>query len=192
MLLCSLGGEKTAEGLEAIESLASIYLNWVPADKIVKMNTWSSELSKLAANAFLAQRISSINAMSAVCEATGADVTEVAHAVGMDSRIGSRFLQASVGFGGSCFQKDVLNLVYLCEALNLPAVASYWYQVIAMNEYQRRRFANRVINCLFNTVTDKKIALLGFAFKKDTGDTRKEPKLLYMTQRLRSLKCFWN
>jgi len=152
--------------------LASIYLNWVPADKIVKMNTWSSELSKLAANAFLAQRISSINAMSAVCEATGADVTEVAHAVGMDSRIGSRFLQASVGFGGSCFQKDVLNLVYLCEALNLPAVASYWYQVIAMNEYQRRRFANRVINCLFNTVTDKKIALLGFAFKKDTGDTR--------------------
>ncbi|XP_065061535.1 UDP-glucose 6-dehydrogenase-like [Rhopilema esculentum] len=172
-----IGGEQTKEGLAAIDSLASIYQHWVPAEKIVKMNTWSSELSKLAANAFLAQRISSINAMSAVCEATGADVTEVAHAVGMDTRIGSKFLQASVGFGGSCFQKDVLNLVYLCEALNLPEVAAYWHQVITMNEYQRRRFANRIINCLFNTVTDKKIGLLGFAFKKDTGDTRESPSI---------------
>ncbi|XP_015748531.1 PREDICTED: UDP-glucose 6-dehydrogenase-like [Acropora digitifera] len=131
----------------------------------------------LAANAFLAQRISSINSMSAICEATGADVSEVASAIGRDSRIGSCFLQASVGFGGSCFQKDVLNLVYLCEALNLPEVAAYWYQVIAMNEYQRRRFANRIVNCLFNTVTDKKIALFGFAFKKNTGDTRESASI---------------
>eukprot|EP00794_Sanderia_malayensis_P015170 gene15170-16729_t len=172
-----IGGEQTKEGLLAIESLAWIYQHWVPSERIIKMNTWSSELSKLAANAFLAQRISSINAMSAVCEATGADVTEVAHAIGMDSRIGNKFLQASIGFGGSCFQKDVLNLVYLCEALNLSTVASYWYQVIAMNEHQRRRFANRIINCLFNTVTDKKIGLLGFAFKKDTGDSRESPSI---------------
>lgn len=180
-LLCPdrvlIGGEQTKEGLMAIEALASVYQHWVPVDKIVKMNTWSSELSKLAANAFLAQRISSINAMSAICEATGADVTEVASAIGMDTRIGNKFLKASIGFGGSCFQKDVLNLVYLCEALNLPSVAAYWYQVIAMNEHQRRRFANRIINCLFNTVTDKKIGILGFAFKKDTGDTRESPSI---------------
>ncbi|KAK2556571.1 UDP-glucose 6-dehydrogenase [Acropora cervicornis] len=148
-----LGGEQSREGWKAIEALSS------------------------AANAFLAQRISSINSMSAICEATGADVSEVASAIGRDSRIGSCFLQASVGFGGSCFQKDVLNLVYLCEALNLPEVAAYWYQVIAMNEYQRRRFANRIVNCLFNTVTDKKIALFGFAFKKNTGDTRESASI---------------
>ncbi|OWK06942.1 UGDH, partial [Cervus elaphus hippelaphus] len=135
------------------------------------------------ANAFLAQRISSINSISALCEATGADVEEVATAIGMDQRIGNKFLKASVGFGGSCFQKDVLNLVYLCEALNLPEVARYWQQVIDMNDYQRRRFASRIIDSLFNTVTDKKIAILGFAFKKDTGDTR-ESSSIYISKYL--------
>ncbi|KAM7419208.1 hypothetical protein PAMA_016362 [Pampus argenteus] len=167
-----IGGDETAEGQRAIRALCAVYEHWVPKARIITTNTWSSELSKLAANAFLAQRISSINSISALCEATGADVEEVAKAIGMDQRIGSKFLKASVGFGGSCFQKDVLNLVYLCEALNLPEVASYWQQVIDMNEYQRRRFACRIIDCLFNTVTGKKIALLGFSFKKDTGDTR--------------------
>eukprot|EP00064_Thunnus_orientalis_P010808 superscaffoldBa00001501_g10835 len=163
-----IGGDETAEGQRAIRALCAVYEHWVPKARIITTNTWSSELSKLAANAFLAQRISSINSISALCEATGADVEEVAKAIGMDQRIGSKFLKASVGFGGSCFQKDVLNLVYLCEALNLPEVASYWQQVIDMNEYQRRRFACRIIDCLFNTVTGKKIALLGFSFKKDT------------------------
>uniref|UniRef100_A0A8B9H3I1 UDP-glucose 6-dehydrogenase n=1 Tax=Astyanax mexicanus TaxID=7994 RepID=A0A8B9H3I1_ASTMX len=167
-----IGGDETPEGQKAIRALCEVYEHWVPKSRIITTNTWSSELSKLAANAFLAQRISSINSISALCESTGADVEEVARAIGMDQRIGSKFLKASVGFGGSCFQKDVLNLVYLCEALNLPEVASYWQQVIDMNEYQRRRFACRIIDCLFNTVTGKKIALLGFSFKKDTGDTR--------------------
>uniref|UniRef100_A0A673X495 UDP-glucose 6-dehydrogenase n=1 Tax=Salmo trutta TaxID=8032 RepID=A0A673X495_SALTR len=167
-----IGGDETPEGQHAIEALRSIYEHWVPKSKIITTNTWSSELSKLAANAFLAQRISSINSISALCEVTGADVEEVAHAIGTDQRIGSCFLKASVGFGGSCFQKDVLNLVYLCEVLNLPEVARYWQQVIEINDYQRKRFSSRIISCLFNTVTDKKIALLGFAFKKDTGDTR--------------------
>nr|XP_006821907.1 PREDICTED: UDP-glucose 6-dehydrogenase-like [Saccoglossus kowalevskii] len=167
-----IGGEQSEAGYKAIDALSSVYQNWIPKIKIIKTNTWSSELSKLAANAFLAQRISSINSMSAICEATGADVNEVAHAIGTDSRVGPRFLQASLGFGGSCFQKDVLNLVYLCEALNLPEVAAYWQQVIDMNDYQRRRFANKIINCLFNTVTSKRIAVLGFSFKKNTGDTR--------------------
>ncbi|XP_022258943.1 UDP-glucose 6-dehydrogenase-like isoform X2 [Limulus polyphemus] len=142
------------------------------------MNTWSSELSKLAANAFLAQRISSINAISAICEATGACVSEVSHAIGTDTRIGSKFLEASVGFGGSCFQKDVLNLVYLCESLNLQEVANYWYQqVIEMNRYQRTRFVRRIAEKLFNTLTDKKITIFGFAFKKNTGDTRESPAI---------------
>jgi UDPglucose 6-dehydrogenase len=120
----------------------------------------------------LAQRISSINALSAICEATGADIDEVAYACGRDSRIGPKFLKASVGFGGSCFQKDILNLVYLSEQLNLPEVAAYWKQVVDLNEYQKKRFVSRVIKTLFNTITNKKIAILGFAFKKDTGDTR--------------------
>uniref|UniRef100_A0A2C9M1W1 UDP-glucose 6-dehydrogenase n=1 Tax=Biomphalaria glabrata TaxID=6526 RepID=A0A2C9M1W1_BIOGL len=136
-----------------------------------------------AANAFLAQRISSINAMSAICEATGADVEEVAHAVGTDSRIGPKFLKASVGFGGSCFQKDVLNMVYLCECLNLPEVAAYWQQVIDINDYQRKRFTKRIVDSLFNTVTSKRIAILGFAFKKDTGDTR-ESAAIYVSKYL--------
>uniref|UniRef100_A0A3B4VK48 UDP-glucose 6-dehydrogenase n=1 Tax=Seriola dumerili TaxID=41447 RepID=A0A3B4VK48_SERDU len=178
-----IGGDETAEGYRAIRALCAVYEHWVPKARIITTNTWSSELSKLAANAFLAQRISSINSISALCEATGADVEEVAKAIGMDQRIGSKFLKASVGFGGSCFQKDVLNLVYLCEALNLPEVASYWQQVIDMNEYQRRRFACRIIDCLFNTVTGKKIALLGFSFKKDTGDTR-ESSSIYISKYL--------
>ncbi|KAL4640343.1 hypothetical protein GN956_G12293 [Arapaima gigas] len=173
-----IGGDETPEGQRAIQALSAVYEHWVPKSRIITTNTWSSELSKLAANAFLAQRISSINSISALCEATGADVEEVARAIGMDQRIGSKFLKASVGFGGSCFQKDVLNLVYLCEALNLPEVASYWQQVVIdMNEYQRRRFACRIIDSLFNTVTGKKIALLGFSFKKDTGDTRESSSI---------------
>ncbi|MBN3287921.1 UGDH dehydrogenase, partial [Polyodon spathula] len=178
-----IGGDETPEGQRAIEALRTIYEHWVPKTKVITTNTWSSELSKLAANAFLAQRISSINSISALCEVTGADVEEVAHAIGTDKRIGSNFLKASVGFGGSCFQKDVLNLVYLCEALNLPEVARYWQQVIEINDYQRRRFSSRIIGCLFNTVTDKKIALLGFAFKKNTGDTR-ESSSIYISKYL--------
>lgn len=178
-----IGGEDTDAGQAAIQKLVEVYANWVPREKIITMNTWSSELSKLAANAFLAQRISSINAMSAVCEATGADVNEVARAIGMDTRIGDKFLKASVGFGGSCFQKDVLNLVYLCECLNLPKVAAYWQQVIEINNYQRKRFASGIIGCLFNTVAGKKITLFGFAFKKDTGDTR-ESSSIYVSKYL--------
>jgi len=173
----------TAAGRSAIQSLVDIYKCWVPAENIITMNTWSSELSKLAANAFLAQRISSINSMSAVCEATGADVSEVAEAIGRDTRIGPKFLQASVGFGGSCFQKDILNLVYISECLNLPEVAEYWSQVVSFNTFQRSRFARRIVESLFNTVTDKKICILGFAFKKNTGDTR-ESAAIYISRHL--------
>jgi UDPglucose 6-dehydrogenase len=172
-----IGGEDTPEGHAAVEKLCWVYEHWISRSNIITTNTWSSELSKLAANAFLAQRISSINSLSAVCEATGADISEVARAVGLDSRIGSKFLQASVGFGGSCFQKDILNLVYICECLNLPEVAAYWQQVIDMNEYQKSRFSTKVVESLFNTVSDKQITLLGFAFKKDTGDTRESPAI---------------
>ncbi len=167
-----IGGESTPEGQAAVEALASIYATWVPRDRILTTNLWSSELSKLVANAFLAQRISSINSISALCEATGADVDEVAHAIGRDSRIGPKFLKASVGFGGSCFQKDILNLTYLCKHFGLPEVASYWESVVRMNDWQKSRFAARIVNDLFNTVTGKRIAVLGFAFKKDTNDTR--------------------
>ena len=155
----------------------------MPRDKILTTNVWSSELSKLTANAFLAQRISSINAISALCEETGANVDEVAAAIGTDSRIGSKFLKSSVGFGGSCFQKDILNLVYLCEHFGLPDIAKYWNSVIEMNDYQKHRFARRVVSTLFNTVSDKKIAILGFAFKKDTNDTR-ESAAIYICQDL--------
>lgn len=167
-----IGGEQDEAGLKAIETLAKVYANWVPANRILRTNLWSSELTKLTANAFLAQRISSINAISAVCEATGADVDEVSRAVGADSRLGPKFLKASVGFGGSCFQKDVLNLVYLSESLNLPEVAEYWLSVIKMNDYQRNRFAENIVRTMFDTVGKKKISIFGFAFKKDTGDTR--------------------
>ncbi|CAG9828584.1 unnamed protein product [Diabrotica balteata] len=172
-----IGGENTEAGREAIEALCSVYKTWIPKEKIVTMNTWSSELSKLAANALLAQRISSINSLSAICEPTGADVSEVARAVGLDSRIGSKFLQASIGFGGSCFQKDILNLVYICECFNLPEVAAYWQQVIDMNEYQKRRFTKQIIQSNFNTLSGKKICMLGFAFKKNTADTRESPAI---------------
>lgn len=167
-----IGGERTPTGEKALQALVEVYANWVPRERIITTNLWSSELSKLVANAFLAQRISSINSISALCEATGADVDEVANAIGKDSRIGAKFLKASVGFGGSCFQKDILNLVYLCEQFGLPEVASYWEAVVKMNDWQKRRFANRIVRALFNTVADKKIAVLGFAFKKDTNDTR--------------------
>ncbi len=167
-----IGGDQTPEGHAAIQKLVDVYATWVPREKILTTNLWSSELSKLTANAFLAQRISSINAISALCEATGANVDEVAHAIGTDSRIGPKFLKSSVGFGGSCFQKDILNLVYLCEHFGLPDVAAYWNGVIEMNDYQKHRFGRRIISSMFNTVSDKKIAVLGFAFKKDTNDTR--------------------
>lgn len=167
-----IGCLQTPEGFAAQQKLVDVYTHWIPKEKIITMNLWSSELSKLAANALLAQRISSINALSAICEATGADVDEVAFACGTDSRIGPKFLKASVGFGGSCFQKDILNLVYLSEQLHLPEVAAYWKSVVTMNDYQKQRFTHRIVRTLFNTVTHKRIALLGFAFKKDTGDTR--------------------
>jgi len=172
-----IGGEQTPEGLAAIERLADVYAAWVPRERIIKTNLWSSELAKLVANAFLAQRISSINSISALCEATGADVNEVAHAIGSDSRIGSKFLKASVGFGGSCFQKDVLNLVYLCGHFGLPEVAAYWESVITMNQWQKQRFAENIVKTFFNTVNGKRIAVLGFAFKKDTNDTRETPAI---------------
>lgn len=167
-----IGGERTEGGQRALETLVSVYAHWVPRDRIITTNLWSSELSKLVANAFLAQRISSINSISALCEATGADVDEVANAIGKDSRIGPKFLKASVGFGGSCFQKDILNLVYLCEHFGLPEVAAYWEHVVKMNDWQKHRFAAKIVRSLFNTVADKRIAVLGFAFKKDTNDTR--------------------
>lgn len=178
-----IGGDQTPGGLAAIQKLVDIYATWVPRENVITTNLWSSELSKLTANAFLAQRISSINSISALCEATEADVDEVAHAIGTDSRIGPKFLRASVGFGGSCFQKDILNLVYLCEHFGLPEVAAYWNGVIEMNDYQKRRFSRRVISAMFNTVSDKKIAVLGFAFKKDTNDTR-ESAAIYICKDL--------
>nr|AUN86418.1 UDP-glucose dehydrogenase [Saccharina japonica] len=170
-----IGGMQTDAGLAAIQELVDVYSNWVPKDRILATNTWSSELSKLVANAFLAQRVSSINSISALCEATDADCSEVSRALGYDPRIGNKFLNASVGFGGSCFQKDVLNLVYICESTGLPEVAEYWNQVIVMNDHQKARFTQLMVKRMFNTITGKKIAVLGFAFKKDTGDTRETP-----------------
>lgn len=157
---------------DAIQSLTDVYANWVPRERILTTNVWSSELSKLTANAFLAQRVSSINAISELCEKTEADVSEVAKAIGMDSRIGSKFLKASVGFGGSCFQKDILNLVYIAKSYGLHEVADYWEQVVIMNDHQKHRFAKNIVRTLYNTVSGKKIAMLGWAFKKDTNDTR--------------------
>ena len=172
-----IGGHDTESGQKALKILVDIYANWIPKDKILTSNVWSSELSKLTANAFLAQRVSSINAISALCEATEADVTEVAHAIGTDSRIGSKFLKASIGFGGSCFKKDILNLVYLCESYGLHEVANYWQQVVEINEYQQIRFIRQMIQSMFNTIAGKKILILGFAFKADTGDTRESPAI---------------
>ncbi len=172
-----IGGRETGSGKKAVETLVEVYANWVPRERIITSNLWSSELSKLAANAFLAQRISSINAMSALCEKTEADVSEVAHAIGLDNRIGKYFLRASVGFGGSCFKKDILHLSYLCEHYGLPEVANYWEQVVLMNEYQEMRFASNMVTSMFNTVAGKKIALFGAAFKANTNDTRESPAL---------------
>ena len=172
-----IGGELTEDGVRAMETLSGIYEHWVPKHKILKQSLWSSELSKLAANAFLAQKISSINALSALCEKSGADIEELSLAVGMDSRIGPKFLNSSIGFGGSCFKKDLLNLVYLCEYFGLKEVAHYWEQVVVMNEYQKHRFYKRVVNSLFNTLANKKLAIFGFSFKKDTNDIRETPAI---------------
>ncbi|MDQ7962246.1 UDP-glucose 6-dehydrogenase [Flavobacterium lindanitolerans] len=178
-----IGGDTTEEGQRAINALVDVYANWVDRTRILTTNLWSSELSKLTANAFLAQRVSSINALSELCEKTGADVSEVAKAIGMDSRIGPKFLKASVGFGGSCFQKDILNLVYIAKAYGLNEVADYWEQVIIMNDHQKRRFSHKIVTTLYNTVSGKKIAFLGWAFKKDTNDTR-ESAAIYVADDL--------
>jgi len=172
-----IGAMETAEGRVARDAVAEIYRHWIPQERIKYTNLWSSELSKLAANAMLAQRISSVNALSALCAVTSADVTEVTAAIGMDSRIGSKFLKASVGFGGSCFKKDILNLSYLCEYFGLPEAAAYWNMVVEMNEYQMRSFVARAVRAMFGTLADKKIALFGFAFKEDTGDPRESPAI---------------
>jgi UDPglucose 6-dehydrogenase len=172
-----IGSQQTESGLKARDELVEIYANWVDEDRIVTSNIWSSELSKLVANAFLAQRISSINAISSLCEATDADVSEVARAVGMDRRIGPNFLNASVGFGGSCFKKDILNLVYLCRHYGLNEEADYWEGVIRINEHQKERFVLNMLTAMFNTLAGKKICLFGFAFKANTGDTRETPAL---------------
>ncbi len=178
-----IGGDQTEAGLNAIKALVNIYSAWVPKDQIITTNLWSSELSKLTANAFLAQRVSSINALTELCESTGANIDDVAKAIGTDSRIGPKFLKASVGFGGSCFQKDILNLVYICKSLGLNEAADYWEQVIIMNNHQRSRFARQIVKSLYGTVAAKKIGFLGWAFKKDTNDTR-ESAAIYIADAL--------
>jgi len=178
-----VGGDNTKSGQFAVKSIVSIYRRWIPKEKILTTNVWSSELSKLASNAMLAQRISSINSLSALCEKTGADIEEVSNAIGMDSRIGSKFLKVSVGFGGSCFQKDILNLVYLCRYYGLDEVGEYWHQVVKINNYQKLRFTKKIIQGLNGTVNNKKISLFGWAFKKDTSDSRESPAI-YVTSQL--------
>ena len=178
-----VGSNETPEGIKAREELVNIYAEWVPKDRIVTSNIWSSELSKLVANAFLAQRISSVNSISRLCEKTDADISEVSYAIGMDSRIGSKFLNASVGFGGSCFQKDILNLVYLCRSYGLNEVADYWESVVKINDHQKESFVLSMLTAMFNTLAEKRICLLGFAFKADTGDTRETPAL-YIAKKL--------
>ena len=178
-----IGGDQTENGFKAIEALVNIYKTWVPKDQIITTNLWSSELSKLTANAFLAQRVSSINALTELCESTGANIDDVSKAIGTDSRIGPKFLKASVGFGGSCFQKDILNLVYICKSLGLNEAADYWEQVIIMNNHQRSRFARQIVKSLYGTVAAKKIGFLGWAFKKDTNDTR-ESAAIYIADAL--------
>ena len=172
-----VGSRETKSGLAARAELVKIFSRWVPPEKIITSNVWSAELSKLVSNAFLAQRVSSINSISALCEKTDADISEVAYAVGMDTRIGAKFLKAGVGFGGSCFKNDILNLVYLCGHYGLPEVASYWESVVRINEYQQDRFVSTILNAMFNTLAGKKICILGFAFKADTGDTRESPAI---------------
>ena len=178
-----IGGDPSETGQKAVQALVDIYANWIPREKILTTNVWSSELSKLASNAMLAQRISSINSLSALCEKTGADIDEVSKAIGMDHRIGSKFLKASVGFGGSCFQKDVLNLVYLCRHYGLEEVAEYWHQVIKINDYQKNRFAQKIIDHFGGDFTGKKITILGWAFKANTNDSRESPAI-YVAKKL--------
>ena len=178
-----IGGDDTATGQAAKDALSSVYEHWLPKERILQTNVWSSELSKLVANAFLAQRVSSINSISALCEKTDANVDEVSRAIGFDSRIGAKFLKSSVGFGGSCFQKDILNLVYIAKTFGLQEVSDYWEQVIIMNDYQKRRFADNIVSTLYNTVSGKKIVFYGWAFKKDTNDTR-ESAAIYVADAL--------
>src|SRR3990172_2605212 len=172
-----IGSQETPDGLKARKAIVDIYAHWVPRDRIIESNVWSAELSKLTANAFLAQRISSINTISALCERTEADITEVAAAIGKDTRIGAKFLRAGVGFGGSCFRKDILNLVYICQSYGLTEIAEYWESVVRINEWQQRRFVRVMLESMFNTIAGKRVALLGFAFKADTGDTRESPAI---------------
>ena len=178
-----IGGDPSKTGQKAVQALVDIYANWIPKEKILTTNVWSSELSKLASNAMLAQRISSVNSLSALCEKTGADIEELSKAIGMDHRIGSKFLKASVGFGGSCFQKDILNLVYLCKYYGLEEVAEYWHQVVKINNYQKDRFAQKIIDYFGGDLTGKKIAVLGWAFKANTNDSRESPAI-YVTEKL--------
>lgn len=177
-----IGGRPLESGRAAVEEVAKIYAHWVPQEKILRTDAWSSEMSKLTANAFLAQRVSSINSISALCEATGADVENIASAIGADSRIGAKFLKSGPGFGGSCFKKDILNLVYLCESFGLQEVADYWEQVVKMNEYQQNRIVSNIMKSQFNTIAGKKVLILGFAFKADTGDTRESPAINIVKQ----------
>jgi len=183
-----IGSRETESALKARDELIEIYANWVPRDRIITSNIWSSELSKLVANAFLAQRISSINSITALCEKTDADILEVARAVGMDSRVGSKFLNASVGFGGSCFKKDILNLVYLCRHYGLKEVSDYWEGVVRINDYQKERFILNMMSAMFNTLAGKKICLFGFAYKANTGDTRESPAI-FISKRLTEEKA---
>ena len=185
-----IGGPQTPEGIDAMQVLDDIYANWAPRERILTTNLWSSELSKLVANAFLAERVSSINSVFRICERTGADVWEVSRAIGSDARIGPKFLTASIGFGGSCFQKDILNLVYICEQFGLHEVAQYWQQVVDMNEYQKKTFTTRIIHTLFNTITNKKISVFGFAFKKDTGAVRETRHSRYAGCSCRTVRLF--
>ncbi len=178
-----IGGEQTESGQNAVKALVDVYSNWIPKEKILTTNVWSSELSKLASNAMLAQRISSINSLSELCEKTGADIDELSKAIGMDHRIGSKFLKASVGFGGSCFQKDILNLVYLCKYYGIDEVAEYWHQVIKINDHQKERFAQKIINSFDKELALKKIAILGWAFKANTNDSR-ESAAIFVTEKL--------
>ncbi|HDH87511.1 MAG TPA: nucleotide sugar dehydrogenase [Desulfobacteraceae bacterium] len=177
-----IGSRETPSGVKARNELIEIYANWVPKDRIITSNIWSSELSKLVANAFLAQRISSINSFTAFCEKSEADINEVARAIGMDSRLGDKFLNPSIGWGGSCFKKDIFNLVYLCRHYGLDEVANYWEAVVNINEYQKERFVRTMLSAMFNTLAGKKICLFGFAFKANTGDTRESPAIFIATK----------
>ncbi|MBI4083252.1 MAG: nucleotide sugar dehydrogenase [Candidatus Lambdaproteobacteria bacterium] len=179
-----IGCEPSAEGRAAAEALAALYRRWVPRERVLLTNVWSSELAKLAANAMLAQRVSSINALSALCEKTEADVTELSRAIGMDSRVGARFLEAGVGFGGSCFRKDILSLVYICGQYGLDEPAAYWQAVVEINDFQMGRFVRNVLDAMFNTVAGKRLAVFGFAFKPDSNDTRDSPAIHICTRLL--------